>query len=106
MESDKSIKMSFEYISISSNPGVNKDEYVVIAIFGNEKDTSHEQEGCSWDKDFVKLLKTVLKDNMNADGKKHHGSEGKYYGLGIIHSYNIDDDGSSFCDFASRKGKF
>lgn len=81
-----------------------KDEYIILAIFNNSKDKSHHKSNTCWDEEFVANITKYFRSSVAGNESKHHGSTGKYYGVGLINKYTIDKNtGNSFGKFDSLK---
>ena len=52
---------------------------------------------------FAKQIEIHFTATVEGDGSKHHGTVGKYYGLGTIAKYSISDDGSSYGEVSHTK---
>ena len=92
----------FTLVSVSNNStNVSSDQFIIIAVLGNNPASDDNKENCVWTKTFVDQLKKHFKCNMKGIGDKHHGTFGEFHGIGLINKYKKDKEELSFGDFAS-----
>ena len=91
------IQRGYHYISISTDSLRKEDEFVVVVFALNPR--MHVATECKWDLNFIKAVKKFMSVNVRGDGKKHHQSTGKYYGLGLTAKYSQERVGN----FTSKK---
>ena len=95
----KNINLNIVSISQTQLIEYNKaDIYIILMMSCNEQNKKHNIVSTN----SIKLIKKHYAVNISSNnGKKHHGSFGKYYGIGLINKYKIDK-GLSFGKFKEK----
>ena len=94
-------KNGYYYVSLTPRNCKTKsdeDDLIVMMLAGHRKSKLHEDVK-SINDSFIKSLNKNKSVNMRGDGKKHHQSMGKYFGIGIINKYSKEKIGI----FSNRK---
>ena len=70
-----------------------EDEYFLLVLASNEQ-CKTTFEDCFWSDDIGRTVKSSMRSNIrgSSTGTKHHGSDGEYFGFGIISKYALKEN--------------
>ncbi len=96
-------KNGYYYVSLTpqKRKGKSNEDDLIVMMLGVHRKSKSQPDLKIFTKDFINTLTKNKSVTMRGDGKKHHQSMGKYFGVGIINKYSKEKIGV----FSNTKAK-